>query len=399
MQSQNFHTAYYNAWETDYIEDPIIPIAGELYEMFLANNEAEKANNFLYQLPFVAPKAILNFLKHKTQEYIGDDTLKDVCNSTEVLSSSMLEVVDKYKEAKQSIFDLRDTLSSIARHSETPYIFFIDELDRCRPSYAVRVLERIKHLFAVPNIVFVLSIDKSQLANAIRGFYGSDKLDADEYLRRFIDIEYLLPQTTDIDDFIDYLFDYFGFSSIFSYVKNSSDAISNFKRLVRIYFNRLPLTPRQGEKLFANCRIALSQLSNKTETSICLVFSLLFIRLYHPNTYDSIIQHNIPIDFFVRTFEGVFPMNFFQSLSEYDQDTTFFHNHIAQIIVSYFHKAIFDNSNVFWADKDKKTLVFDTGYLNNDKLIKFLNNPYNSVNHIPDIEHIIKCVEFASAFK
>lgn len=76
-------------------------------------------------------------------------------------------------------------------------MFIIDELDRCRPRYAVEVLEQIKHLFSVPGIVFVLSIDKVQLGNAIRGFYGSDLIDADEYYKNQIytddiELDYIL---------------------------------------------------------------------------------------------------------------------------------------------------------------------------------------------------------------
>ena len=65
----------------------------------------------------------------------------------------------------------------------------IDELDRCNPHYSVLVLERIKHIFSVPGIVFILSVDKKQFGNAIRGYYGSDLIDANEYLRRFIDLD------------------------------------------------------------------------------------------------------------------------------------------------------------------------------------------------------------------
>lgn len=75
---------------------------------------------------------------------------------------------------------------------EKPVVFFIDELDRCRPDYSVKVLERIKHLFDLPNIIFVLSVNKKQLGHAIQGFYGTSSLDADDYLRRFIDLESLV---------------------------------------------------------------------------------------------------------------------------------------------------------------------------------------------------------------
>jgi hypothetical protein len=97
---------------------------------------------------------------------------------------------------------------------DKPIIFLVDELDRCRPDYAVSLLEQIKHLFSVPKIVFVLAIDKEQLGHAIRGVYGSDRLNADEYLRRFIDLEYKIPRP-DTREFVSYLYDYFGFNDKF----------------------------------------------------------------------------------------------------------------------------------------------------------------------------------------
>ena len=50
----------------------------------------------------------------------------------------------------------------------------IDELDRCRPSYAVEILEMAKHLFSVDRVVFVLSINRDQLAHSVKVLYGSD---------------------------------------------------------------------------------------------------------------------------------------------------------------------------------------------------------------------------------
>ena len=63
-------------------------------------------------------------------------------------------------------------------------------------------------------MVFVLSIDKKQLCNSIRGYYGSDLINAEEYLKRFIDIEYLLPEP-DLDKLCNYLFDVYGFKYFF----------------------------------------------------------------------------------------------------------------------------------------------------------------------------------------
>jgi hypothetical protein len=70
---------------------------------------------------------------------------------------------------------------------------FVDELDRCRPIYAIEVLESIKHLLARPDVVVIFSVDARQLIEAIRGAYGMS-YDAERYLRRFYDVLLLLPE-------------------------------------------------------------------------------------------------------------------------------------------------------------------------------------------------------------
>ena len=69
----------------------------------------------------------------------------------------------------------------------------IDELDRCRPSYAVELLEIAKHLFSVDRIVFVLAVNRSELVHSIKALYGSE-FDAQGYLGRFFDVDIRLPE-------------------------------------------------------------------------------------------------------------------------------------------------------------------------------------------------------------
>src|SRR5690606_31380774 len=68
-------------------------------------------------------------------------------------------------------------------------IIFVDELDRCKPTYAIELLERIKHLFDIDRIVFVLAVNRDQLAKSLQGVYGPS-FDGCHYLKRFIDIDY-----------------------------------------------------------------------------------------------------------------------------------------------------------------------------------------------------------------
>ena len=78
-----------------------------------------------------------------------------------------------------------------------PIVFFVDELDRCRPNYAMEMLERIKHVFNVDGVVFVISTDRQQLVNSVKTLYG-EGIDAEGYLRRFFDLSYQLPAPTTV---------------------------------------------------------------------------------------------------------------------------------------------------------------------------------------------------------
>ena len=80
------------------------------------------------------------------------------------------------------------------RHiDDRPLVIGIDELDRCRPSYAIEMLELAKHLFAVDHVVFALAVNRSELAHSVKVLYGQD-FDAARYLRRFFDLDFRLPQ-------------------------------------------------------------------------------------------------------------------------------------------------------------------------------------------------------------
>ncbi len=70
------------------------------------------------------------------------------------------------------------------KKKQAPAFILIDELDRCRPSYAVEMLETIKHIFDIKGVVFVLATDTEQLQHSIKVIYG-EGFNAPAYLRRF----------------------------------------------------------------------------------------------------------------------------------------------------------------------------------------------------------------------
>ncbi len=84
-----------------------------------------------------------------------------------------------------------------ARCIKPPFFVFIDELDRCKPTFSIELLECLKHIFNVPGVCFVVSTNIEQLAHSIRAVYGSN-FDGETYLRRFFDAVYTLPSTSTI---------------------------------------------------------------------------------------------------------------------------------------------------------------------------------------------------------
>jgi len=130
-------------------------------------------------------------------ENIFDDATGEVIKIAEANIDKFAErKLAQFNEAKLSLDSFQTSLGKAvgvltAKTYSPPFFILIDELDRCRPTYAIEMLERIKHLFEVENVVFVLGTDTTQLANSIKAVYGS-KFDSRHYLARFFDRSYML---------------------------------------------------------------------------------------------------------------------------------------------------------------------------------------------------------------
>ena len=80
----------------------------------------------------------------------------------------------------------KKTLRSFVTEGGGRLVVFIDELDRCRPDYAIGVLEKVRHIFDVAGVVVVLAVNREALEHAVGGLHGSKEA-AERYMRRFVD--------------------------------------------------------------------------------------------------------------------------------------------------------------------------------------------------------------------
>ena len=197
--SSKFNTLYFNAWENDYITDPLLALVSEI-EAEIKREDSKFKKNFNKVKEVILPMAklvtkvgvkvgtagVLDLDKVNLGDYT-EDTIMD-------LASKLGEFSIKEIVASKSIrTKFKEVMSEYQKENCKKIIFFIDELDRCRPTFAIELLEVIKHLFNIDNCIFIISIDKEQLSHSVSTIYGQN-MDTIGYLRRFFDLDYRLPK-------------------------------------------------------------------------------------------------------------------------------------------------------------------------------------------------------------
>ncbi len=200
LRRQAFPVVEFNAWTTDYTDDPFVALSEELTDGLRQQptgpvTEIDKVREAAKE---VLRRAVPSAIRLATAGLLDIDPLMEK-EAGQVLASYAQKRLSDYLDTKTSLQTFRTSLEELANKlAQTsrglPLIFVIDELDRCRPSYAVQLLETAKHLFSVDRVVFILAVNRSELAHSIRAVYGGE-FDALGYLRRFIDIDFRLPDS------------------------------------------------------------------------------------------------------------------------------------------------------------------------------------------------------------
>ena len=196
QDKQGFPVIEFNAWETDFSGNPFQALSSELtsglekYTDNLASNKI--TDEFKEAMGKIFKQTLLNSIKAFTYGIVDIDQFK----KEEDIITYAEKKLSEYKDEKKAIQSFRKALEDIAKDlsksKNQPLVVVIDELDRCRPSYAIELLEVAKHLFTVDNVVFVIAINRLELEHSIKVLYGND-FDSRGYLRRFFDIDFRLP--------------------------------------------------------------------------------------------------------------------------------------------------------------------------------------------------------------
>ncbi|MEM9219617.1 MAG: P-loop NTPase fold protein [Cyanobacteria bacterium P01_F01_bin.150] len=262
---------YLNAWKTDFAQEPLIAVVGELSSSIERFAPEGQKGEILRKRMRKAQKIAESIAKRSIPVGVKLATLGilDTQDLTERIISDFTseiaaERIKDYENGKSEIEEFRNSLTSLAeevsklRSDISPkVVVIIDELDRCRPIYAVQLLERIKHLFDVPGVAFILGIDRSQLSHSIKALYGTD-FDSQGYLRRFIDLDYRLPEP-EIGDYCTYLFECFGINELMAkretqYKQHELETLRSF---LGGFMSAANMSLREQEQTVARLRVVL----------------------------------------------------------------------------------------------------------------------------------------------
>ncbi|AYQ57371.1 hypothetical protein MS2017_1692 [Bathymodiolus thermophilus thioautotrophic gill symbiont] len=248
-------SVYFSAWEDDFTSDPLIAILGELDAYIKKNNgdlEGE-LKNVKKTVGKILGNTMPAIFKGVAKKVIGNDAVDQIV--TDFIESSATVLIDNYQTEKTALEEFKRSITEILQkiNKGSPFVIFIDELDRCRPLYAIECLERIKHIFGIKHLVFVLSIDKKNLAESIKSQYGN--IDTDNYLRRFIDLEFDLKNPS-VDEFCDVLERKFQLNNIIEEkISNTGGAKYYYLPTIKTLVIELNLSLRQVEQIFTKLQI------------------------------------------------------------------------------------------------------------------------------------------------
>ena len=195
LEEQGINSIYFSAWEEDFTREPLIALLGEIQgyaNEHLDKTIKEEMGEAIKSFTEVGVRLLANVPSTLAKAFMKQKVGIDCDDLIDSLKRQVAESIKKYQEDKQIVEQFKNLLAQVVTGlaGNKPFVIFIDELDRCRPLYAIEFLERVKHLFGVRGLIFVLSTDKEQLGESIRSQYGN--IDTERYFRRFFDLTFEL---------------------------------------------------------------------------------------------------------------------------------------------------------------------------------------------------------------
>jgi KAP family P-loop domain len=294
-------TIYFDAWNSDYSNDPFLSFCNgieaamqripSLAKGKLKKDFHKKTREVLKSTATAVTKIGATFTGAILAHYAGLDPEdgaiivdKGIDKALELIANAAQEESAKVPDARAAFKEiLKDAVRAIAepQTGSCRLIVLVDELDRCRPDFSIRLLEVIKHFFDIDGITFLLAYDEAYLVSAAKAVYGQS-FDSEGYLRRFIDVRFWLPNS-EMDDFLRNLMDRYGLG------RGDQHTMGGY--LLEI-IKAFQFKPRDAEQAIAACKLFLSTrppgVQDPTVLEPCLTCCL--ARFIEPDLVTAVIE-------------------------------------------------------------------------------------------------------------
>ena len=193
---------HYSAWKNDFWDNAFEPFADAIFtsEWFCSALEDDTNEQAMKNFFGAAKNVMLSFVKKQTEDHFDAELLEkaieDFATGLKVASSKKASFVSKsYLDYVASLKQMQKAMDEVLLKTLPggKLVIVIDELDRCRPTFAIETLEIVKHIMDVKDVVYIFSLDVRQLGAAIKQVYGADT-DATGYLMRFFSYYSRMPE-------------------------------------------------------------------------------------------------------------------------------------------------------------------------------------------------------------
>ena len=266
-----FYLFHYNCWQYDYYPEPAVAIISAMLDKandMTSAKVGQKVNSSWKIVMGVLKGVAGNFVKNN----IGIDVIgiaDKVMTEEKKRGKDEIEF-DKLFSFKKTIEKTRDDIKKIA--DKKTVLIVVDELDRCLPEYAIKVLERLHHIFdGLDNVIVIFAIDSKQLEHSVKMIYGR-YTDVDRYLNKFISFKLHLNNGEAQEALFEEYNEYF---SLFEnkYFKDEYDV----RNIVINIFDKTKLDIRQRKKAFELIQNIHKMVSTEKQDYSVMLFEILTI--------------------------------------------------------------------------------------------------------------------------
>ncbi|EMK6707755.1 KAP family P-loop NTPase fold protein [Vibrio cholerae] len=326
---EHYPVVYIDAWKKDYSDDPLMTVVSSIIEQLRKQAGKDKDAK-----EFRVPRKLIGLLKAAApgigrglfKRYVGidpveimnadddnenlgsikDENGKDLVDENGkpidmsfAASEAVKYLIDEHdaksaaiESLKKSVFEWVTAVTGI-KQKELPAFIFIDELDRCRPSYAVEMLETIKHIFDISGVVFVVATDTEQLQHAVKVVYG-EGFNANIYLGRFFNSRYSL-KAPSLENFLDAHSDVSKLSG--DYFRNLKIEVLPFNedanvtlRNISVVLDAFKVSARTAIQITDRILATVSNMPRGSKIDILMLTALLCIKEKDHNLFDEIVN-------------------------------------------------------------------------------------------------------------